>query len=301
MPAPTRLALAGLVATLFMGLANPCPAIKTSPADTLSTLAPQAVLCIKPWAIPDRWDDETPVPGHPEWRQNGAYDHEPYTDQNRNGHYDLGEPYEDQNGDGFQNREYYDPFYTGYTAASAHGKLLYLNLSRGTGLNGTPAYAITPAALGRGAPSRAEAYRCAINSASCGLCWGGIEILMGVMKGLTKQAVGELLAQDPRAEWDEGCECIVRSDFEISPRFGLIMIYDPRVSHRGHRRLPPITKIGGLFVEAVDAFGNVSIRLMRIPTPSSQTEWTLPETGMAHQQDPLLRRSTWGQVKAVWR
>jgi hypothetical protein len=66
------------------------------------------VQCIKPWSIPDRWDDSTPIAGHNgavkspggNWQNNGKYDMEPFTDLNDNLAWDVGEPFTDTDGDG---------------------------------------------------------------------------------------------------------------------------------------------------------------------------------------------------------
>lgn len=55
-----------------------------------------AVSCLKPWSIPDRWDDTTPIPGYDvgrnAWVNNEQWDREEFIDQNENGRWDAGEP-----------------------------------------------------------------------------------------------------------------------------------------------------------------------------------------------------------------
>ncbi len=81
-----------------------------------------AVSCIKPISIPDRWDDVTPIAGYtggvkkPNWRNNGMFDQENFTDVNGNGIWDEGETFVDANGNGLHDAEAYDPPPTGYIA-----------------------------------------------------------------------------------------------------------------------------------------------------------------------------------------
>src|SRR5215471_11996418 len=100
MPAATQAALKKPVGPVRQSLTEFCPCCRKA--------------CVKPWSIPDRWDDWDSIPGHEEWANNGVWDHEPYVDTNANGYYDPGEPFTDQNGDGVWNAEYYHPFNTGY-------------------------------------------------------------------------------------------------------------------------------------------------------------------------------------------
>jgi len=77
------------------------------------------VSCVKPIAIPDRWDDVTPIAGYnggtgsggktlPNWANNAVWNQESCTDLNGNGIYDPGEPFIDGNGNGKFDAEAYD-------------------------------------------------------------------------------------------------------------------------------------------------------------------------------------------------
>src|SRR5258705_13464392 len=56
--------------------------------------------CLKPFAIADRWDDRSTIAGHEDWRGNGRWDQEAFSDLNGNGLWDPGEQFEDANANG---------------------------------------------------------------------------------------------------------------------------------------------------------------------------------------------------------
>ena len=49
----------------------------------------------------------------------------------------------------------------------------------------------------------------------------------GNMVGPTSQGVQDLVAKDPSAHWDFGCNCVKGSQYGISPRIRPIPLYDP--------------------------------------------------------------------------
>jgi hypothetical protein len=55
----------------------------------------------------------------------------------------------------------------------------------------------------------------------------------GNMVGPTKQGTDDLVAKDPDAIWDDGCNCIQHSAFGKSPRIVIIPLYDPVVFAAG--------------------------------------------------------------------
>jgi hypothetical protein len=63
--------------------------------------------CLAPVAIADRWNDTIAIPGYtgetrktPDWRNDGIWEREAFTDVNDDGLYDAGEPYVDANANG---------------------------------------------------------------------------------------------------------------------------------------------------------------------------------------------------------
>ncbi len=86
--------------------------------------------CVKPWSIPDRWQD---LDGDEEFDYG-----EPYTDLNGNDQWDLGEPFDDEDGNGqYTPDEPYDPVSTGYLPPADVGIRLMLK-------SGSPHDAIVP-------------------------------------------------------------------------------------------------------------------------------------------------------------
>src|SRR5262245_34194326 len=89
-----------------------------------------SVSCVKPWAPPDRWDDQTAIAGYtgggrrPNWRNNNKWDHEAFTDTNDNGLRDNNENYQDNNGNGQYDEEFYHPNLTGYGPDPVPGNYL---------------------------------------------------------------------------------------------------------------------------------------------------------------------------------
>ncbi len=92
--------------------------------------------CVKPWAIPDRWDDATGVPGYRgdgggrrpiDWRNNQHWDGEAFVDANDSRIWDAGETFIAGNGNGSYDAEPYHPSLTGYVAYSVPGNFLSPN------------------------------------------------------------------------------------------------------------------------------------------------------------------------------
>jgi hypothetical protein len=88
--ASPRAGTLALVLLAALASADPAAAQDASCVDLCSAS------CIKPWSIPDRWDDVTGIPGYtgeavsermrrPDWRNNGQYDRESFTDQDEDG------------------------------------------------------------------------------------------------------------------------------------------------------------------------------------------------------------------------
>jgi hypothetical protein len=49
----------------------------------------------------------------------------------------------------------------------------------------------------------------------------------GNMTGPTAQGTDDLIARDPGAYWDDGCNCVRGSAYGRSPRVAIIPLYDP--------------------------------------------------------------------------
>jgi hypothetical protein len=253
-----------------------------SPAAAQGPLVPDgcyevcATTCLKPFSIPDRWDD-TGRPGWPRWSGNLHWDSEKFTDQNGNGLYDEGEPFQDgvdgsQGGgpqDGLYTSESYHPLLTGYIASKDLGELMRFKVAN-------PHEASAPGQLYpndlcfEGQCTGGAVYRWNIANCNPTLCGPGdwVDTENGNMIGPTMQGLEELIAQDPGAQWDADCECITGSAFGAgkSPRIGLVPLHDPRIPLDSGRMQIQIVKIVAVFFEEVQG-RDAMIRFIRAQAP----------------------------------
>lgn len=230
------------------------------------------VSCMKPWTIPDLWDDVTLVPGYPKWRNNKAYDFESFTDLNGDRLWEPGEPYVDAGTppDGKWTSEFYHPIITGYTASKNLGQLVTL---KADGPNDRPEpgqyYPVTlpiPDSPLTGA-DRYNENIVGCNPANVG---PGDELTLepGNMVGPTRSGLTDLIDQDPGAYWDSGCMCVKGSKFgNKSPRIAFIPIHDPRIPISSGRKTIMVVKVAAFFIENVDGKSRVSGRFMKVQAP----------------------------------
>jgi hypothetical protein len=221
------------------------------------------VQCVKPWAVPDRWDDTSgPNPG--------KYDTgDPFDDLNGNYVRDAGEPYTDKDGNGvYTPPEFYDPLLTGYNAPGDVGTTITLKV-------GNPNQAIEPGhffpidlpPLHKGiAPiTGGDAYRewirtCAPYNVGPG---DSLQIEPGNMVGPTSQGMADLIAQDPDAYWD-GTQVV--SDFGRSPRIVLVPFFIPISNEGSGRNNVIVSKVGAFFLEEMSG-GDVVGRFIKVAFP----------------------------------
>jgi len=255
-----------------------------------------AVSCLKPWSIPDRWDDITPFPGYETgrdaWVNNEQWDHEEFIDQNGNGIWEPGEPVDpgsDENGNGQYDEEYYHPVTTGYqpdptsppnSQNGNEGDIgLELLLKAGNPSGSDPPapgqfYPVDYPPLNKGRPvTGGDQYR--ENIANCNTANGvGIEpgdslqLEPGGMIGPTAQGMRDLIALDPDAEWDESCGCVVNSEHGVSPRIALIPLHDPRVPIDSGRQVVVVTKVVAFFIERMQG-NDVRGRFLKVQGPGT--------------------------------
>ncbi len=77
------------------------------------------------------------------------------------------------------------------------------------------------------------------------------------MKGPTKQGVEDLIAQDPTATWDAGCNCVNSPLGSSSPRLIRIALFDPRLPVVSGRNYVTVIKVGGFFLASIQPNGDV--------------------------------------------
>ena len=171
-----------------------------------------AMTCVKPFMIPDKWIENIDSKGNPDapWTPDKTFD------------------MYDNKGNLLANNDVYigadQDSYTGYTVANDVGKTLVLRA--GTGGNITPSFYYSwkmPGDIG-GNFYRDNIAHC--NTAT--IVWGSPIIQEpGDMSGPTIQGIQDLIAQDPGAQWDSSCNCVTGSSFSTSPRVFPIPLYDP--------------------------------------------------------------------------
>jgi hypothetical protein len=250
------------------------------------------VTCVKPWSIPDRWDDVTAIPGYtggkingkkmPNWQGDKHWNGEKLVnDINGNHIYDQGDTWEDDNANGSYDAEAYNEKFTGYIPDPVQGNYLspggdlglVLTLKAANGTNPEPGqyYPIDLPPINRGTPiPGGDQYRDNIGTCNAAQVWPGDWLRMetGNMVGPTNQGMRDLIAQDPDAYWDPITQSVQGSKFEISPRIVLVPIHDPRIPiDAGHTQPIQVTKIAAFFMEQMDGNAEVRGRFLKVRNP----------------------------------
>ncbi len=198
--APRSNAIPTLIGPLF-GV----PAVDVSATATAEASPANAMTCVKPFTIPDRWTENK----NPPWTVNSSFDRY------------------DKKGNVIPNADVYvpagQPGYTGHDATRDKG--LLLTIRAGTGNNVEPSmYWSWDMPGGTGA----NWYRDNISGCNTTLVHFGDSMTQepGNMVGPTTQGIDDLIAQDPYAYWD-GTTNSVHSTMNPSPRVFPIPLYDP--------------------------------------------------------------------------
>jgi hypothetical protein len=169
-----------------------------------------AMTCVKPFTIPDRWRESTGELAEP-FTEDDSFD------------------WVDKKGKPVANRDTYigpeDKLnYTGYNAERDKGMEIVLKADNGSKIAPSFYY---PYAMDGG--NGADWYR-----ENIGHC--NVDIMTynqtftpepGNMVGPTKQGMDDLIAQDPYARWDDGLNKVVNSSKNPSPRVVAIPLFDP--------------------------------------------------------------------------
>ncbi len=192
--------------------------------------------CLKPWAIPDRWDDA-----------------------NGNDAWDEG--------------ELYDPDATGYIAPYDVGARIVLKVGNphttvAPGIFYPVDFPPLNNDLGMKPETGASVYESWIAGCSPYMIEEGDQLQLepGNMVGPTAHGMEDLIAQDPGARWDPGTKSIVGSAYGSSPRVGLVPFFDPTLSPESGRNYVTVAKIGAFFIEDIGGGGEVTGRFIQITT-----------------------------------
>lgn len=191
--------------------------------------------CIKPWAIPDRWEDA-----------------------NGNGVADPGE---------------YDPDVTGYQAPRDVGEVVVLKVGNpqkaiAPGIYYPVNFPPIDKYPGVDPIPGGDMYRKWISDCEPYLVEPGdwLRLEKGNMAGPTRQGMQALIDQDPTARWDNATKTVVNSAFGQSPRIGLVPFFDPTVVVESNDKAVKVVKLGAFFIEGVQGNGDVTGRFMQITT-----------------------------------
>lgn len=168
-----------------------------------------------PFTIPDKWDERT----NPEFDADTSY-------------YDLFDRQGNSRGTPLTDPDYYADAkkddYTGYNRETDVGTMIKLKTDPGTTVSPSVYNPIVVPGTGTGA----ENYKNGIVNGVCPQTgWGSMLTLEpGGMEGPTQSGIEELVAKDPGAVFDTGCNCIRGSIYNPpskSPRVAAIPLYDP--------------------------------------------------------------------------
>lgn len=190
--------------------------------------------CVKPWAIPDRWDDV-----------------------NGNGAMDAGEAY--------------DPVVTGFQAPSDVGASIVLKV--GNPQQTMAAGQFFPINLppldcecGEDPLTGARWYRWNIANCSPYSVEPGdrLQLEPGNMVGPTSQGMQQLIAADPTAYWDDAENTVKGSAWGMSPRIALVPFFDPTIPPESGRNWVRVVKIGAFFLEEVGPGSEVRGRFIKV-------------------------------------
>jgi Flp pilus assembly protein TadG len=181
------------------------PTVDIGATATAEAALANAQSCVKPFTIPDRWQENT----HPNWDPDDEF-----------------QKY-DNHGNLLLNRDVYNPPGSGtyYGYDSTRDKGLQLMLRAGTGEQINPSFYFSWAMPGG---SGGDFYRENIAGCNTTLMHPGdlITAEPGNMVGPTVQGIDDLIAKDPSAYWSDGYNKVM-STMSPSPRVIAIPLYDP--------------------------------------------------------------------------
>jgi Flp pilus assembly protein TadG len=222
--------------TYFLSVVNP---LTNNLTDVTASATAEAfdvcgTRCLKPWAVPDRWQDG-----------------------NGNGVYDAG--------------EVYDPTATGYNAPVDVGATITLKVGNphqaiAPGQFFPVNYPPLNSTSGEAPRTGGDWYREFIAGCEPFQIGPGDQLQLepGNMVGPTNQGVGDLILQDPNAHYDAATGEVKGSDFGLSPRVSLVPFFDPTMPPTSGRNYVTVVKLGAFFIESVGPGGAVYGRFIEL-------------------------------------
>ena len=189
----------------LMGPLFGVPKVDISATATAEAAPANAMTCVKPFAIPDRWTENK----NPPWTTNSTFDRY------------------DNHGNVIPNADVYipagQPGYNGYDPTRDKGTLL--TIRAGTGNNIEPSMFFSWAMPNN---TGADDYRGNISGCNASVVHFDDSLTQepGDMSGPTMQGIDDLISQDSNAYWDAATNS-VHSTMNPSPRVFPIPLFDP--------------------------------------------------------------------------
>ncbi|MBZ5558991.1 MAG: hypothetical protein LAO77_17090 [Acidobacteriia bacterium] len=195
----------------LMGAFFGVPTVDVWATATAEASPANAITCVRPFTIPDRWVENISPP----WTTASTFDRY-YTSGPKKGQVmtPLADAYPPPG----------DPAYDGYKVPRDVGLLLTLRAGTGNNIEPTMYYSWSmPSNTG------ADDYRGNIEGCNPTVVHMGDPMTQepGDMTGPTNQGIDDLIAQDPGAKWSTDCNCVIDSAFASSPRVFPIPLFDP--------------------------------------------------------------------------
>jgi Flp pilus assembly protein TadG len=211
-----------------------------------------AEICVMPLTIPDKWIEQQCATEACPWSPTDTFD------------------MYDSSGNPLGNPDTYVPpgqaGATGYNPDTDKGLLLVLKNNNGTKVAPSMYNAWDlPGSVG-GNDYRNNIANCNPNLVTIG---DNMVPENGNMDGPTKQGTNDLIAKDPNAYWDTGCNCVKGSAFPVSPRIRIVPLYNPVVYAQGRqsgKSGPQLQVVNylGFFIESITGSGQVTGRITPI-------------------------------------
>jgi Flp pilus assembly protein TadG len=226
---------------------------------TAEASAANAMTCVKPFTIPDKWTEKQTAP----WDSSDTFDR--YT--NKGVIISNPDSYQPQYLDIPSNTSP-NPNYSGYNSEANRGKQLVLRASTGTNIQPSFYFSLAMTSDTGGAD-----YRWNIANCNTSIYHVGDPLVQepGNQAGPTVQGVAELIAKDPGAYWEDSpCNCVKNSAFaeRKSPRIFPIPLYDPDYYDYGKQtgRVASLVTANwiGYFVERIQGSSDIYGRIIPI-------------------------------------
>jgi Putative Flp pilus-assembly TadE/G-like len=234
---------------------------------TARVLVGDSAQCVKPWAIPDKWNDLLDNPQDGQWTPDDAFERYVQNGQNAGAVLSPADVYFPPGVTG----------HTGFTVEADYGTALTLK-------HGNPQQAIRPGYFfpvvinpleGPGANNYGD------NIATCDPTVVGpgdlLTVEPGNMVGPTNSGVAALVAQDSAATWSPTASngrggpvggCMAAGTCAVSPRLVALAVFDPDIydaARAGGRTEVVVTKILGFWIQGMQANGDVLGYLTHYP------------------------------------